>query len=79
VTRNLVAGSYKIVLSSGMNHATTVTPTGLTSTGLPVVARIVQATIDGLSGLFTIDVEIRNPATGALVDSEFSFIALLRS
>jgi len=75
ITRLGVEGSYRIALPApGMFHATTVTPTGLN-----VVARVKQAMIDGLSGQFWIDVEIRSVTTGLLVDGDFNFIALLRS
>ena len=75
VTRIGVQGSYRIALPApGPFHATTVTPSGLN-----VVARVALAQRDGLTNQFWIDIEIRNITTGALVDGDFNFIALLRS
>ena len=74
VARIGVAGTYKITLPSGLFHSTTVTAVNPNT-----VARVIQAQIDGLTGKFTVDIEIKSTTTGLPVDGDFNFIALQRS
>jgi hypothetical protein len=75
VERIDAVGTYRISLPApGLFHVTTVTPTALNA-----IARIVLARRDALTGGFWIDIEIRDAVTRLPVDSEFNFIALLRS
>jgi hypothetical protein len=77
VTRVGVTGSYRITVSTSLTAAflaTTVTPV---ATGR--VARVAVFAQDPISKTSKIDVEIRDIATGALVDCDFNFIAIPRS
>jgi hypothetical protein len=51
----------------------------VTPVALNTIARVAMTRRDALTGQLWIDVEIRNVTTGALVDGDFNFIALLRS
>ena len=77
VTRIFVAGSYRITVplaTSSKFFAPVVTPVTLHT-----IARIALVQRDALTGIVTFDIEIRDLTTNALVDGDFTFIALERS
>jgi len=70
------AGGYQITIpatATGRFLATVVTPNAINAT-----ARVVSYNKSALDGSHTITIEIRD-ATGALLDSDFTFIAMDRS
>ena len=70
------AGGYQITIpatSTGRFLATVVTPNAINAT-----ARVVAYNKSALDGSHTITIEIRD-ATGGLLDSDFTFIAMDRS
>jgi hypothetical protein len=77
VTRNLVAGSYRVtipVATSGKFFSPVAS-----SVKLHTIARLALVQKDALTGNFLFDIEIRDLTTDALVDGDFSFIAVERS
>jgi hypothetical protein len=77
VSRVQVAGSYRITIPPGTParfFAPAVTPSTLHT-----IARIAQIQRDAFSGVFMIDVEIRDMTTNALMDGDFTFVAIERS
>lgn len=77
VTRVFVAGSYHIAIplaTSTKFFAPVATPVTLHT-----IARIALVQRDALTGIVSFDIEIRDMTTNALVDGDFTFIALERS
>jgi hypothetical protein len=77
VTRNVVAGSYRItipVATSARFFAVTAS-----SVRLHTIARLALVQKDAITGNFMFDIEIRDLTTDALLDGDFSFIAVERS
>jgi len=72
-----VTGSYRITISAATS--TKFFAPLATTVKLHTVARIALVQKDALTGNFLIDIEIRDLTTDALVDGDFSFIALERS
>ena len=77
LTRVFVTGSYRITIAAATSSKF-FAPVA-TSVAVHTIARIAQLQRDGLTGDFLIDVEIRDLTTDALVDGDFSFIAVERS
>ena len=77
VTRNQVAGSYRITIP--VATSTKFFAAVASSVKLHTIARLAQVQKDGVTGNFLIDIEIRDLTTDALVDGDFSFIAVERS
>ena len=70
-------GSYRITIpatATGRFLATVVT-----ASGANMIARVAAFARNGLDGTSTVDVEIRDRVTGALVDGEFNFVSIDRS
>jgi hypothetical protein len=77
VSRVFAAGSYRITLAAGTWSKF---PMPVASpVALHTIARVGQAFKDALTGNYLIDIEIRDLTTNALVDGEFTFIAVERS
>jgi len=77
VTRNQVAGSYRITIP--VATSTKFFAAVASSVKLHTIARLALVQKDGVTGNFLIDIEIRDLTTDALVDGDFSFIAVERS
>jgi len=77
VTRVQVAGSYRINVP--LATSTKFFAPVATSVRVHTIARIAQVQRDAINGTVTFDIEIRDLTTDALVDGDFSFIALERS
>jgi hypothetical protein len=77
VSRITVQGSYRITISAATSSKF-FAPVA-TSVKLHTIARIAQVQRDAFTGNFLIDIEIRDLTTDALLDGDFSFIAVERS
>jgi hypothetical protein len=77
LTRMFGAGSYRITIAAATS--TKFFAPVATSVKVHTIARVALVQKDALTGNFLIDIEIRDLTTDALIDGDFSFIALERS
>jgi hypothetical protein len=77
VSRMLVAGSYRITIAAG-TYSRFLIPM-VTPITVHTMSRVLQMQRDALTSNYLMDIEIRDLTTNALVDGDFTFIALERS
>ncbi len=77
ISRLSVSGSYRITIQPTPNGFFLIT--NVTAFAPNSIGRVVQYSKDAITKVHTIDIEVRDLTTGALMDSDFMFITVERS